>query len=132
MPKPPPDDEVKRLALSPSLSIREAAKVYGLSERLLRRAVDDGRVGHLKLGPSRNGPIRIPRASLEEWLVGSYRPPKPEQTEPPRRSWERAKPQPPEFVFPRARTRARKERERLAEEQRLAEEKRQAKRGRAV
>lgn len=49
------------------LSVVEAAKVFGISEKMIRARCADGTLEHFRPGRRPRSPIRIRRASLERW-----------------------------------------------------------------
>ncbi len=51
-----------------ALSVREAAEALGISERLLRSLTQQGKVPHVRLGPSEQSRLVYPVEVLQEWL----------------------------------------------------------------
>ncbi len=51
------------------LTVKEAATRLGTSERFPRRLIAEGRIDYVKLGESRNGPVRIPESALDRFVA---------------------------------------------------------------
>ena len=51
------------------LSVQEAAKALGVSDRTLRDMTKAGRVPHVRLGCSKRGRVVYPVVALQEWLL---------------------------------------------------------------
>ena len=50
------------------LTVGEVAELLGTSERFPRRLIAEGRIDYVKLGESRNGPVRIPESALRAFV----------------------------------------------------------------
>ncbi len=50
------------------LTVGEVAERLGTTERFPRRLIAEGRIDYVKLGDSRNGPVRIPESALVAFI----------------------------------------------------------------
>jgi len=62
-----PAEAVEKTAPKEFLSVKEAAEIVGLSEKAIRRAIDDGELPASKP----RGRIRIKRTDLDAWIEAS-------------------------------------------------------------
>ena len=52
------------------LSVAEVAQQLGVTDATVRRYVASGALPAVKLGDAKTSPLRIPRVSVENYLVG--------------------------------------------------------------
>ena len=50
------------------LSVPQLEEETGLTQRFWRKVIFEKRIPYLKLGPSRNGLVRVRQSDLEAWL----------------------------------------------------------------
>jgi excisionase family DNA binding protein len=53
--------------LEPLHTVAETAKILNVSEKTVRRRIDDGLL-RLRLGDDRRGPVRVAQADLEDFI----------------------------------------------------------------